>query len=133
MVIDPTAFDAAVTRQSFTGVVTVDVGDQRVFERCEGFLNRALDVPMTPRARIAIASGSKSFTALAVMRLVEDGAVQLGQTTCIGSGAREDSRAQRWLGPAHPVAGRGVPHRRAPEQDRRDGSKREGEAAGLTS
>lgn len=33
---------------------------------------------MKPAARIAIASGSKAFTALAVMRLVENGVVRLG-------------------------------------------------------
>lgn len=34
---------------------------------------------MPPEARIAIASGSKAFTALAVMRLVQDGALALDQ------------------------------------------------------
>ena len=63
--------------QAFTGVATVDVADRRVLERCEGFIHRALQVPMTPGARIAIASGSKAFTALAVMRLVEDGDLRL--------------------------------------------------------
>ena len=65
--------------EAFTGVATVDVADRRVLERCEGFIHRALRVPMTPGARIAIASGSKAFTALAVMRLVEDGDLRLDQ------------------------------------------------------
>ncbi|KRE56956.1 serine hydrolase [Phycicoccus sp. Soil748] len=77
MQIDPRALDEAVDAEGFTGVVTVDVGDQRVLERCEGFVHRALQAPMTPGARLAIASGSKGFTALAVMRLVEEGVLRL--------------------------------------------------------
>ena len=71
--VDPRALDDAVAAAAFTGVVTVDVGDRRLLERCEGYLHRAHRVPMTADARIAIASGNKTFTALAVMRLVEDG------------------------------------------------------------
>ncbi|MBZ2194776.1 serine hydrolase domain-containing protein [Occultella gossypii] len=79
MHIDSEALDDAVAKATFSGVVTVDVADRRTFERTEGFLHRALGVPMTAQARIAIASGSKSFTALAVMRLVEEGALRLDQ------------------------------------------------------
>lgn len=79
MQVDLRALDDAVAASAFTGVVTVDVADRRTLERCEGFLHRAVGVPMTPRARIAIASGSKAFTALAVMRLVETGALRLDQ------------------------------------------------------
>jgi CubicO group peptidase (beta-lactamase class C family) len=79
MRIDPRELDEAVAAHAFTGIVSVDVGDRRVLERCAGHLHRALGVPMTARTRIAIASGSKTFTALAVMRLVEDGALRLDQ------------------------------------------------------
>ncbi|MEO5609879.1 MAG: serine hydrolase domain-containing protein [Ornithinibacter sp.] len=75
--VDARALDEAVAEQAFTGVATVDVADRRVLERCEGFIHRALQVPMTPGARIAIASGSKAFTALAVMRLIEEGELRL--------------------------------------------------------
>jgi len=68
-----------VAKSSFTGVVAVDVADRRVLERCEGFLHSALGVPMRADARIGIASGSKAFTALAIMRVVEDGALRLEQ------------------------------------------------------
>lgn len=77
--VDPRALDDAVAAAAFTGVVTVDVGDRRLLERCEGYLHRAHRVPMTANARIAIASGNKTFTALAVMRLVEDGRLRLDQ------------------------------------------------------
>ena len=77
MQIDTGSLDQAVAERPFTGVIRVDVGDECVLARSDGFLHRALRVPMTPDARIAIASGSKAFTALAVMRLVEDGALRL--------------------------------------------------------
>ncbi|MCR8671138.1 serine hydrolase [Agrococcus sp. HG114] len=79
MHIDESALDAAIARGRFTGVATIDVGERRVLERAEGFLHRGLGVPMTADARIAIASGSKAFTALAVMRLIEQGALRLDQ------------------------------------------------------
>ena len=79
MHVDREALDEAVAAEAFSGVATVDVADRRVLERCEGFIHRALRVPMTSQARIAIASGSKAFTALAVMRLIEDGELRLDQ------------------------------------------------------
>ena len=77
MDIDTEALDAAVAKNAFSGVVTVDAGDERILERAEGFAHRASAVPNTPLKQFAIASGSKAFTALAVMRLVEDGALRL--------------------------------------------------------
>lgn len=77
--LNPRTLDDAVAAAAFTGVVTVDVGEERLLERCEGYLHRAHRVPMTADARIAIASGNKTFTALAVMRLVEDGQMGLDQ------------------------------------------------------
>ncbi|PYG02202.1 CubicO group peptidase, beta-lactamase class C family [Georgenia satyanarayanai] len=79
MDIDARALDDALADASFSGVVTVDVGDRRILERTEGYLNRPLQVPMTADTQIAVASGSKAFTAVAVMRLVEDGALRLDQ------------------------------------------------------
>lgn len=77
MNIDGDALEAAVAKRAFSGVVTVDVGDRRVLERAEGFAHRAFAVPNTPQKQFAIASGSKAFTALAVWRLIEDGALRL--------------------------------------------------------
>jgi CubicO group peptidase (beta-lactamase class C family) len=77
--LDPQALDVAVAAAAFSGVATVDVGDRRLLERCEGHLHRAHRVPMRADARIAIASGNKTFTAIAVMRLVEDGRLRLDQ------------------------------------------------------
>lgn len=69
--------DAAIAAESFSGVLTIDVGAERTLERCEGFAHRAIGVPHTPATRISAASGSKGFTALAIMRLVEEGVLGL--------------------------------------------------------
>ncbi|WP_026372921.1 serine hydrolase domain-containing protein [Agrococcus lahaulensis] len=79
MHIDQAALDEAVAKGSFTGVATIDVGDERTLELVAGHLHRALGVPMRADARIAIASGGKGFTALAIMRLVEQGELRLDQ------------------------------------------------------
>jgi CubicO group peptidase (beta-lactamase class C family) len=81
MPITPEALDAAIEAESFTGVLTVDVGDRRTLERCEGFANRALRVQNTPSTRISAASGNKGFTALVILRLVEAG--ELGLTDLV--------------------------------------------------
>ena len=77
MEIDESAVDAAADESGFTGVVAIDAGDERVLERCYGFAHRGLAVPNTSRTRFALASGSKTFTALAVLRLVEQGLLRL--------------------------------------------------------
>ena len=79
MEIDQHALDDAVDRDRFTGVATVHVDGRRTFERVEGFRHRGYGVPMTVDTRIAVASGGKGFTALAVLRLVEDGTLALDQ------------------------------------------------------
>jgi len=79
MLVDALVLDEAIAKQSFSGEATIFVADRRVFERCEGYIYRALQVPMTVGARIAIASGSKTFTALAIMRLIEEGQLLLDQ------------------------------------------------------
>lgn len=77
MTIEIPGLDEAVAAESFSGVIAVYRGTERVFVRAEGFAHRAHAVPMTPDTRIAIASGSKMFTALAAMRLVERGVIEL--------------------------------------------------------
>lgn len=76
---DQQELDEAIAEGPFSGVVAIDVGGERVLERAEGWMHRGYRVPMRADARIAVASGSKAFTALAVMRLVEDGALRLDQ------------------------------------------------------
>jgi CubicO group peptidase (beta-lactamase class C family) len=78
MELNEQVLDEAAAKASFSGIVTVDVGDRREVERCYGFAHRALRVPNTAGTRFAVASGSKVFTALAVLRLVEQGVLGLG-------------------------------------------------------
>ncbi|WP_206447883.1 serine hydrolase domain-containing protein [Agrococcus sp. KRD186] len=79
MHIDPRSLDDAIAEDAFTGVATIDVAGERTLERCEGFRHRALGAPMRADTRIGIASGSKAFTALAILRLVEQGELRLNQ------------------------------------------------------
>jgi CubicO group peptidase (beta-lactamase class C family) len=64
--------DEAAAEASFSGIVTVDVGDRREVERCYGFAHRALQVPNTASTRFAVASGSKVFTALGYLHATGD-------------------------------------------------------------
>jgi CubicO group peptidase (beta-lactamase class C family) len=57
----------------FSGVVRVDVAGETVLARAFGFADRAHEQPNTVATRIGIASGSKGFTALTVVRLIELG------------------------------------------------------------
>ena len=56
-----------------------------------GLADRSRGLPMTPTTRLAIASGSKTFTALAVLSLVDDGVLAL------------DTPAREWLGEDLPL------------------------------
>ena len=69
--------DLAAARSPFTGVVSVDVAGEPELVKAYGSAHRAHQVPNTPDTRIAIASGSKVFTALAVLSLVEEGVLTL--------------------------------------------------------
>lgn len=71
------AIEAAAHEGSFTGVVAVHRGAALQYERCFGLAHRALGIPVTPDTRFALASGSKTFTALGVLRLVESGRLAL--------------------------------------------------------
>lgn len=69
--------DALAEASHFTGVVSIDRGGEPEFVKAYGFAHRAHRVPNTPDTRIAIASGSKVFTALSVLSLVEEGVLAL--------------------------------------------------------
>jgi CubicO group peptidase (beta-lactamase class C family) len=68
---------ALVDESCFSGVVRVDQGSDTVFELASGWAHRAHRVPMTLNTRLAMASGSKGFTALVVLSLVADGTLAL--------------------------------------------------------
>ena len=65
--------DAFAARERFAGVVRVDLPEDRGFAAAYGLADRRCGVDNTVGTRFAIASGDKPFTALAVMRQVEEG------------------------------------------------------------
>ncbi len=74
------ALAAAVAGASGAGVARVDRAGTVLAEAAWGLADRRLGAPMTPEHRLAMASGSKGFTALAVMSLVADGILTLDTT-----------------------------------------------------
>ncbi len=70
--IEETAAESA-----FSGAVRIDRGEEIVFERAFGLARRDSGDPNTPGTQFGTASGLKGLTALAVMRLVEDGVLAL--------------------------------------------------------
>jgi CubicO group peptidase (beta-lactamase class C family) len=64
----------------FAGVVSVSRGDEVEFEQAYGLADRAHAIPATLDTQFAIASGSKAFTALAVVSLIADGVLSLPTT-----------------------------------------------------
>ncbi len=84
-------FDQAARDGGFSGVVAVhEDGAPRVV-RCYGYAHRGHQVPINPQTRFGIASGSKAFTALGAMRLVERGVLSL------------EAPVRRWLGDDLPL------------------------------
>ncbi|GCD20019.1 serine hydrolase [Cellulomonas algicola] len=62
------------------GVVRVRVDGEVLLERVWGVVDRRWARPLTPDDRMPMASGSKGFTALAVLTLVADGTLSLTTT-----------------------------------------------------
>lgn len=59
--------------EEFSGVVTVYQHGRPVLELASGLANRAGNTPMTLETQLATASGTKGFTALAVVSMIEEG------------------------------------------------------------
>jgi CubicO group peptidase (beta-lactamase class C family) len=74
------AVDAEVARSGFSGVVRVDRAGGTELVRAYGFADRAHGIANTVDTQFATASGTKGFTALAVMALVESGTLELSTT-----------------------------------------------------
>lgn len=72
--------DRIATETGFAGVVRVDRAGTTELSAAYGLADRRHGIAMTPDSQVAIASGSKAMTALAVMSLVEDGTLSLGTT-----------------------------------------------------
>src|SRR5947209_1157370 len=74
------AVDREARRTGFSGVVRLDRAGETEFAAAYGFADRAHGVRNTVETLFATASGTKSLTALAVMGVVERGALELGTT-----------------------------------------------------
>ena len=72
--------DALADANGFAGVVSVDHGAEVLLAKGYGLAHRAHRIPNTVDTRFGIASGVKGVTALAVISLVESGAVDLATT-----------------------------------------------------
>lgn len=70
------SIDRCAAANGFSGVVRVDIGDETV-AAAYGMADRAHGLENTVDTVFALASGAKSFTALAVMSLIEDGSLEL--------------------------------------------------------
>jgi CubicO group peptidase (beta-lactamase class C family) len=75
-----TAIEKIARDTGFSGVVSVDRAGGSGFARAYGLADRARQVPNTVDTRFAIASGSKGFTALAVVSLIHQGLLTLTTT-----------------------------------------------------
>ena len=69
--------DSVAAECGFSGVLRVDRPGEPTLTRAFGLADRAHGIAMTSDTRIAVASGGKTFTALTVLRLVEDGVLAL--------------------------------------------------------
>ena len=69
--------DSIAARTNFSGVIGIDRAGEVDFAKAYGSADRAHDLPNTVDTRFGLASGSKGFTALATMRLVNDGTLEL--------------------------------------------------------
>lgn len=72
--------DRIAQETGFSGVVWIDRAGEIEFARAYGLANRTYKVPNSLDTRFGIASGSKGFTALAVVSLVRDGVLELNTT-----------------------------------------------------
>ena len=72
--------DAVAAATGFSGVVRLERAGVVEVDAAYGLADRAHRVPMTTTTRLGIASGSKAMTALVVVRLVEEGRLELTTT-----------------------------------------------------
>ncbi|ONI78879.1 serine hydrolase [Actinosynnema sp. ALI-1.44] len=72
--------DRIAVETGFAGVVSVDRRGTVQFAKAYGLAHRGYQVANTLDTRFAIASGTKGLTALTVMSLVDEGALELGTT-----------------------------------------------------
>jgi CubicO group peptidase (beta-lactamase class C family) len=69
-----------VAKTRFSGVVRLDQGPEVRVDAAFGLADRAHGVAMTTTTQLGMASGSKTFTAVVVLKLVEQGRLALSTT-----------------------------------------------------
>lgn len=67
---------------AFTGGVLVARGDQVLFRQVYGYADRAANRPLALDSRFRLASVSKQFTAAAILRLHDEGALSVDDPVC---------------------------------------------------
>lgn len=72
--------DLLASQSAFSGVVRVDRDGEILVAKAYGLAHRACHVPNTTETQFGIASATKGLTALTVVSLVDDGAVDLNTT-----------------------------------------------------
>jgi CubicO group peptidase (beta-lactamase class C family) len=72
--------DAIAAETSFSGVVRVDRADGIEVTKAYGLAHRGYEISNDVDTRLAIASGTKGLTALAVVSLIEEGRLDLSTT-----------------------------------------------------
>ena len=90
------AIDARAAESQFSGVVRIDRDGETELARAYGDADRAHGIPNTLDTQFAMASGSKAFTALAVMSLVESGVLALDarpRASCSATTSRSSTTA----------------------------------------
>lgn len=66
-----------IQTDTFSGVCSLREKDSVILEACHGYLEWPNKIPINMNTRFGIASGTKLFTALGIMRLVELGKINL--------------------------------------------------------
>ena len=74
------SIDTIAAETGFSGVMRVDRGDEVALVKAYGLAHRGWEIPNEVDTRFGIASGTKGFTALTVMSLIEEGRLDLGTT-----------------------------------------------------
>ncbi|HAX72574.1 MAG TPA: serine hydrolase [Firmicutes bacterium] len=74
------SIDYYLTDQNFNGAALVSTGDKIIFTKGYGLANLEQEIPVETNTKFQIASVSKSFVAVSVLQLMEDGLIELDQT-----------------------------------------------------
>jgi CubicO group peptidase (beta-lactamase class C family) len=75
-----TFFDTGLLKQGFNGGILIAKNGEVIFEKYNGRIDIRKDSLLTDSTSLHIASTSKTFTAIAILRLVEEGKLALNDT-----------------------------------------------------